>query len=400
MDKKKILYYCRQDTKTSSGVGKKIGAQIRALASDFDVSLIELTDENDIIRSDPDSAVTILQHEKGLRTHFLAQKIVRAKATNRFNQTVNHIVREEGIDLLFVRLNRLDSSLLRMLRCAFQTGCRIVMELPTYPYLPEVRGMRFPINLYWETMDWFCRPFIKKYVSVIVTCAPETMIFGIPSIQVPNGYNFYQHPIRQIRKMDRRVQLFVMAIFHEWHGYDRLLAGLVEYRKQEKAEEVTLHFVGNGPALESYRKFASEHGLLEYCVFHGNQNDDGIYQIASICDIAVDSLGCHRKNIHLSSSLKSREYAALGFPIVTSTAIDIFQANDPDILYVPNDDTPIDISEIIRFYHRLYDKTPEEIRHHCETLRRNAMERGDISITYPKLYEAIYSALNNALPLR
>ena len=143
MDKKKVLYYCRQDTKTASGVGKKINAQIRALASDFDVSLIELTDENDIIRSSPDFAATILQHKKGLRTHFLAQKIVRANATNQFNQIVNHIVREERIDLLFVRLNRLDSSLLCVLRRAFRTGSRIVLELPTYPYLPEIREMRF-----------------------------------------------------------------------------------------------------------------------------------------------------------------------------------------------------------------------------------------------------------------
>ena len=249
-------------------------------------------------------------------------------------------------------------------------------------------------------MDWFCRPFIRNYVSAIVTCAPETMIFGIPSIQVPNGYDFSQHPIRQMRNADRSVHLFIMAIFHDWHGYDRLLAGLVEYRKQEEAERVMLHFVGNGPALESYRNFASEHDLLEHCVFHGIQDDVGLYQIASLCDVAIDSLGCHRKNILLSSSLKSREYAALGFPIVTSTAIDIFEPDDPDVLYVPNDDTPIDISEIIRFYHLFYDKTPEEILRQCETIRRNAMERGDISVTYAKLREAIYSALNDAVPLR
>ena len=400
MDKKKILYYCRQDTKTSSGVGKKIDAQIRALASDFDVSLMELTDENDIFRTGPDSAPTMLQHIQGLKTHFLAHKIVRAKANRRFNQTVSSIVHEEGIDLLFVRLNRLDCSLLCMLRRVFRAGCKIVLELPTYPYLPEIRKMRFPINLYWETMDWFCRPYLRNYVSAIVTCASETTIFGIPSTQVPNGYDFSQQPLRQIRKPDGSVHLFSMAIFHEWHGYDRLLSGLVEYRKQEKTKEVLLHFVGNGPALESYRKFASEQGLQEYCVFHGNQKNDGIYEIASMCDIAVDSLGCHRKNILLSSSLKSREYAALGFPIVTSTAIDIFQPDDPDVLYVPNDDTPIDISEIIRFYHRFYNKTSEEIRRQCETIRQNAMERGDISVTYAKLRDAIYSALNDAVPLR
>lgn len=396
---KKILYYCRQDTKTSSGVGKKVFAQIRMLASDFDVSLMELTDENEILRTSANSAIIMQQHQKGMRTRFLAQKLVRANATRRFHQAVTRIVREEGIDLLFVRLNRLDLSLLRVLQCAFRAGCKIVMEIPTYPYLPEIRKMRFPVNVYWEVMDWLCRPHLKKYVSAIVTCAPEKRIFGIHSIQIPNGYDFSRQKLRQMRKPNKRVHLFVMAIFHDWHGYDRLLTGLAAYRKQEEAEEVLLHFVGNGPMLESYQKYASEHGLLACCIFHDRQNDDGIYRIASECDIAIDSLGCHRKSISLSSSLKSREYAALGFPIVTSTAIDIFEPDDPNVLYVPDDDTPIDINEIIRFYHRFYDKAPEEIRRQSENIRQRAMERSDISVTYAMLRNAIRSALDDTVPL-
>ena len=89
----------------------------------------------------------------------------------------------------------------------------------------------------------------------------------------------------------------------------------------------------------------------------------------------------------------------MGFPIVTSTAIDIFEPDDPNVLYVPDDDTPIDINEIIRFYHRFYDKAPEEIRRQSENIRQRAMERSDISVTYAMLRNAIRSALDDTVPL-
>jgi hypothetical protein len=175
------------------------------------VSLLELTDGT----TSPVPARLLPKQSCGTKKAggavFFAQKLARAGAARRFNKATIRIVREEGTDLLFVRLNRLDISLLGVLRRASRVGCWVVLELPTYPYLPEIRKMPFPVNLYWEAMDWLCRPFLKRYVATIVTCAPDETVFGVRCVRIPNGYDFNQLPLRRIRRPATVRSIFLLS---------------------------------------------------------------------------------------------------------------------------------------------------------------------------------------------
>jgi hypothetical protein len=69
-----------------------------------------------------------------------------------------------------------------------------------------------------------------------------------------------------------------------------------------------------------------------------------------MADVGVAALGVHRKNTPVVSTLKSREYFAKGLPFLDS-AIDyaISESVSKYCYKVPNDDSDINIEEVIRF---------------------------------------------------
>ena len=64
-----------------------------------------------------------------------------------------------------------------------------------------------------------------------------------------------------------------------------------------------------------------------------------------------------------TAELKSRDYLAKGIPFVASVKIlDIPEAVENDIyLRVPNDDSPIDIENVLNFYDRIYSESAEQV---------------------------------------
>ena len=67
-------------------------------------------------------------------------------------------------------------------------------------------------------------------------------------------------------------------------------------------------------------------------------------EIYSLCNVAIAHLALHRIGLNQLSSLKSCEYASRGLPMISSASLNI--ANDETrkyIMYVPEDETPINI---------------------------------------------------------
>ena len=110
------------------------------------------------------------------------------------------------------------------------------------------------------------------------------------------------------------------------------------------------------------------------------------------CDIAVGTLGMHRKNLTFGSTLKVREYMARGIPFIISyTDEDL----SPDLSYVfnaPSDDSPIDLEQVIQFARRLYRSYGENL---SVDMHAYAMEHMDYQIKVVKLLDFIKSQLQH-----
>jgi glycosyltransferase involved in cell wall biosynthesis len=254
---------------------------------------------------------------------------------------------------------------------------KIIIEIPTYPYYKEFKSGLPQITL---LIDKILSKGLKKHVDRITTYSKHETIFNIPTIQILNGVECSLIPIKTITiRDDKELNLIAVANFYKWHGYERLIEGLHNHYKQELSQKVRLHFVGDGPEFNLYKNLIMQYNLSQYVTFHGILSGEKLTEVFDKVDIAINSLGSHRIGIHLSSALKSREYLARGMPMVSSTKIDILPEGFKYCLYVPEDESPIDIQTMVEFYQSLLAvKSISEVSYE---IRRFAENNCDMSIT-------------------
>ena len=77
-------------------------------------------------------------------------------------------------------------------------------------------------------------------------------------------------------------------------------------------------------------------------------------------DLAIGSLGCHRKGLIDAKPLKCVEYAARGIPFIYSDKNSDFD-ECPFVLKIPQDESPVNIDVILKFFYNT-KILPDEMR--------------------------------------
>ena len=112
------------------------------------------------------------------------------------------------------------------------------------------------------------------------------------------------------------------------------------------------------------------------------QTGQALEELVSCCDIAAGVLGAFRTGLKYISSLKTRKYCAWGFPSINATPTDILRMDDPYCLFIPEDDSPVDMNRVAEFYRSVYFErglTAEQI---ALEIRAEAEACSDVSITF------------------
>lgn len=267
-------------------------------------------------------------------------------------------LKKDSFDFVYIRrINPNCRSVLCMLKNLKKNNknCKIVYEIPTYPYDFEHKGTKGKIQL---IIDKLFRNKLHKYVDRIVTLTEDKEIFCCPTLQITNGVDVKSIPVSKKKTFDsNNISLIAVAQFAFWHGYERVIEGLHNYYDKGGMVNVTLHLVGNGPELEKYRQLVSIFHLENNVIFHGALYGEQLNEVFDVADIALCSLACHKINIYIASELKSREYLCRGLPIVTSTKIDIINKDFKYALHIPEDDSAVNIVDIVDFACKLYESS-------------------------------------------
>ena len=98
------------------------------------------------------------------------------------------------------------------------------MEIPTYPYDQEYKGLPF---VYQRILfiDKCFRQHLARYVDKIVTFSDYDIIWNRPTIRISNGIDFSEIPLRGPKNdTAHSLQLIAVATMHPWHGFDRVIA--------------------------------------------------------------------------------------------------------------------------------------------------------------------------------
>lgn len=252
-----------------------------------------------------------------------------------------------------------------------KAGIISVTEIPTYPYDQEFISFSWKLKI-----DQLFRKSLYSQMSAIVTFSEAERIFGQRTIRISNGVDFDSIPIHNYHSQGDEIHLVGVAEVHIWHGFDRLIAGLGEYYKNEKkSKKVFFHIVGGVHDYDMYGESGKVPGLktlIDYyaiqdkVIFHGQLFGEELDKVFNMCCFAIGSLGRHRSGITYIKTLKNREYATRGIPFIYSE-IDTDFDMMPYVLKADADESPIEIPKIISFLENNHFN-PGDIRRTVEHL--------------------------------
>lgn len=344
----------------SNGISKKIHYQVKALkACGLNVGLCYYNITSDGHRQWKVDDDVIADLGTG----------VIAKLKKRFDYSpIIHYIIAHQVRFVYMRSDHnANSFTIRMVKSIKKAGAKIVMEIPTYPYDQEYVTRRMKMEL---TVDRMFRHAMAMALDGIVTFSNADIIFGKKTIRISNGIDFDSIPLKQHQNdTSHELHLIGVAEIHFWHGFDRLIKGMINYYRTNPAYKVFFHVVGYFFSEEEKRDFlqlVQENNLEPYIVLHGPKHDAALDDVFEKSDFAIGSLGRHRSGITYIKTLKNREYAARGFSFVYSETDSDFD-DKPYVLKAPADESPIDINQIISFY-RSVDLPPAEIRASVQNL--------------------------------
>jgi glycosyltransferase involved in cell wall biosynthesis len=238
---------------------------------------------------------------------------------------------------------------------------KLVSQFPQFVFehrTKEVPELHF--NNQTETLNLelaFGEKVLSKVMGIVAVSEDylayelERSGFSTHGCTISNGVDVNQIPVRMNRLDNKCIEILCLASFCRWHGYDRLIEGVRRYKGNDR---ILVHMVGTGPELNRYQNMVKEYHLDESFKFWGRLESDDYRQIVESCHIAIGALGLHRMDLHITASLKNREYCAMGIPFIYSGKDTDFNKDEKFLLSVLANDEPLEMPIILGFAKRVY----------------------------------------------
>ena len=272
---------------------------------------------------------------------------------------------ELNYDFAYIRYSVGNIFLLKLCKLLFKKNIKIIIELPTYPYEKELDKYVYLLRNIIKYADRYVTYNLKRYVNNMVSFIDMKQIFNISNLCIENGIDVSKIKYTGFSKTDY-INAIAVANVTNSHGYDRFIMGLNEYYKSPNVRKVYFHLVGDGEEVKNLKKMVSDMKLEKYVLFYGAKYEPNLTDIYKKCNLGITALGMYRKDLECGSVLKAREYAARGIPFILGYEDKSFK-NSKFVISVPNDDSYINIGEVVKKYDAL-DITGEEIRKYSETI--------------------------------
>lgn len=281
---------------------------------------------------------------------------------------------------VYIRYPLSDLIFLRLLKKAKKCGLKIVVEIPTYPY--DAQGLESLKGRFIHIIDKMFRRFIHNYVDRICTFSKDDIIFRTQTIRTINGIDFSAIKPDYTTAINRdKIELIAVSLMYVLHGYDRLILGLSDYYKKGGNRNIICNIIGDGPERNKYEELVQKLNLQEHVLFHGKVFGQALLDAYRGQAMGINSLAIHRENLKEESTLKTKEYAAMGLPIMSSSNVDAFseEGNQKFVFNIPADETPVNINEMISFIDKLYSS--DSVKQLRESIRENGQECCDMAVT-------------------
>jgi len=358
----KILFLVFHGFSDVSGISKKIFNQVKGLRdAGHHVDLCHY----DVLSNG--HRCRMINNE--ILEDFGSGKLASLKKRICYHSIYNYIIRQD-IKLVYMRSDHnANPFTIHFLQKLKRQGIKVIMEIPTYPYDQEYNGFSYKEQMELKIDQLFRRSLAKRLFR-ICTFSDYDFIFGAQTIKISNGIDFSTIPLKQtLRKHPFPFNLIGVAEVHYWHGFDRVMAGIGEYCKQNNSRDIFFHIVGGigeDSEMPVFKEIIKKYEIEKHIIFHGQLFGKTLDNIFEKADFGIASLGRHRSGITNIKTLKNREYAARGIPFIYSEIDSDFESM-PYVLKAPADESSIDINRILNFYDNC-TLSPVEIRNSVKDL--------------------------------
>lgn len=259
------------------------------------------------------------------------------------------------IDFAYVRYSLSMPAYRSMLKTLHEVCDRVVMEIPTYP--PENEERTDPDRSFLRRLRYaYAHHYDKKalpYPDLFALIgAPGNEFFGRPAVNIQNAANADHYKAHERILPYDGIHLLALAKMAHYHGYDRIITGLRKYYDNGGSEAVYLHLVGPDAdgSLARWKQLAGRLGVEQFVFSEGPLYQAALERMFDRCDIAVDGLGYHRKNMGWGITLKVSEFTARGIPFLALESAGRSAYQIPFCYaVVPEDDSPVAVEKVVGF---------------------------------------------------
>ena len=340
---KKILYISRYSLDQDFNLKKKFDGQLSAFKSlGYDVYFIGFDRKHMYLVHNDEKVVYG-------KTHFWIPSYLHTQFYNDLHKAVIKTIKEKGIDIVYWRSAPLFSSSCKVAEVTKETNAKLIIEIPTFPPNQEdnYHGIRKAFDTYSKRFSSRFQTLVDAYVVIGENANVEYL--DKPAINMDNGIDVTSVPVRKPVNDKGTIHLLALASMSYWHGYERIIKSLGEYKG---SQNVIIHMVGgnDGGCLPEWKELTHQLKLDDKVIFHGPLSGKDLDEMFNLCDVGINALANYKKGFSVTMELKAREYIARGLPFVCTVFDPALNGlSDEWKLQIPNDASIPDMETIIDF---------------------------------------------------
>lgn len=375
---KKLLYITRYSLSQEFNLKKKFDGQLNAFSAlGFDVHFIGFDDKY---------LYLINNGEKKIlgKTHFGFPSYLHTLFYNDLHMAAVKAIKAEKFDYIYWRAAPLWNSSCKVAKAIKSVDAKLIYEIPTFPQQKEehLNGLRKLFSIYSERFTDKFSSLVDYYVLIGEDAGGQYI--GKPAINIENGIDISTLKAREPKHDSDAIHILALASMCYWHGYDRLIKSLHEYKGERK---VVIHMVGgnDGGCLSEWKQLAHDLGLDETVIFHNGMFGEELDNIVDLSDLGAASLG--RKDYKFISELKTREYIARGLPFIMAVD-DVVLSKEEEKYWIKiaNDDSIPDMEQIVDFAEKMRNR---------ENLVRDMRALASEKLSWVAQYEKVFDVIEN-----
>ncbi len=251
----------------------------------------------------------------------------------------------DGFDLGYIRMGAPNNLLFQIFHQLKSRGAQIVAE--SLAYFPGIRykslGGKYIVAMYKCNASKF-----KDYLSYFLVEGNMTELHGVKAYTMNMGVEVQSILPHTYASKEDELNMISVANENSYHGYDRLIESLREYRLRQPDRAVYIHLVGT--VSMQTKQLVEKYGLQDRVILYGKKSGTELDEIYSKCNVGLGPFGQHRVGGKKDTGLKTKEYFAKGLPYIYSGSEPTVPEDYPYICNFPSDESLIDFDRVWEFY--------------------------------------------------